>query len=156
MGVEGETHFVYDGPRFPDPGISPVPYREEFFHRELELESDLFEQMRRDAGITPYRISDSAPDQLEGIARFFIEHKDTFLFLPDDEDLIGSILFLGNRIQSLCVARQHQRRGYGRKLTACAVNAILDGGAPTVVLETLPGNQVAEHLYRSMGFHEVK
>ena len=155
MGVEGEKRFVYRGPRFPDPGITPVTYREEFFQPALELESDLFEEMRRDAGITPHRIADSDPEQLKGIAGFFIKHSETFLFLLEGDVLIGNTLFLGNRIQSLCVAKQYQRRGYGRKLTACAVNRILDGEYSTVVLETLPGNEIAERLYRSMGFQEV-
>ena len=74
MGVEGEKHFVYSGPKLPDPGISPVTYREEFFHQQLELESDLFEEMRRNAGITPHRIADSDPESLKGIAAFFVRY----------------------------------------------------------------------------------
>jgi ribosomal protein S18 acetylase RimI-like enzyme len=154
MKVEGEGHFIYRGARFPDPGIGPVHYRPEFFQSALDLESDLFAEMRETNGIEPARVSDSDPSELERIAEFFVQHRDTYFFLFDGGDLVGDILVLGNRIQSLCVSRAYQRRGFGTKLTAYAVNVILDSGYSCAELETLPGNVAAERLYLKMGFKE--
>ena len=64
-------------------------------------------------------------------------------------------MFLGNRIQSLCVARKYRRRGLGAGLTKLATNRILGAGHRSVVLDVLPGNTAAEKLYRSLGFVET-
>jgi len=156
VSLQGATEkvFFYRGPRFPEQDICPIPYQPNFFQIELNLESELFGEMRERNGIRPYRINESSPDELENIRTFFEQHRDTFYFLFDQQVLIGSILFIGTCIQSLGVARAYQRKGYGTKLTMLTVNQILGGNHDHVEVRTLPGNETAERLYRTIGFVE--
>ena len=54
-------------------------------------------------------------------------------------------------MQCLAVARDWQRKGYGKRLTAFAVNKILDSGYSSVVLHTLPGTTERRHCLRGWG-----
>jgi ribosomal protein S18 acetylase RimI-like enzyme len=153
--MDGEAHYSYRGTTFPDPGIGVVEYRPEFFLQALELESDCLGELRKKNGITPHRISDSGRRERNHIANFFMKHRSTYLFLFRGAELVGTIMFMGNRIQSLCVAPKYQRQGYGSKLTALVVNRILELGHESVELDVLPGNAPAEKLYRRLGFVHV-
>lgn len=151
-----ETKLAYAGPSFYDAEIDPVSYRDEFFRKELDLESDLFHEMRKQHGIRPFRIDESPIEELEKIRKFFNENKDTFFFLLDDEnEIIASILLLDNFIQSLCVHRRYQRQGYATRLVKYAVNDIFSRGYPNVVLKVLGGNEPAMKLYMGLGFEIV-
>jgi len=154
--VEGEKRFIYRGKKLPDPCINPVIYKPEFFQIELDLESELFYELRKGNGILPYKINESSDKELSEIYTFFDKNRNTFYFLFDHDALIGSILFLRNYIQSLSIALSYQRKGYGTKLSVFAINKILDNGYDSVELNTLPGNIEAEQLYRKIGFTEVK
>lgn len=148
--------WVYRGEPYPDPGIKPECYQSEFFYKEIELESEVFEEIRKLNRIQPTRICDSTEKELEEIWDFFEQWAESFYFLFDDEHrLIGSILVKRNYIQSLSVARQYQRMGFGRRLTQYAVNHILGKGFASVELDILPGNTAAQALYESLGFEEV-
>ena len=153
--MQGEKHFVYRGNRLPDPGINTVIYGPGFFEMELDLESELFYELRKRNGILPYRINESTSKQIEEIRAFFYQNRNTFYFLFDLDKLIGSILFLRNYIKCLSIAKSYQRRGFGTKLTAFAINKIIDIGYTAVELNILPGNIAAEQLYRKIGFTEV-
>jgi ribosomal protein S18 acetylase RimI-like enzyme len=154
-GVLVDKKFVYAGDRFPEPSIAPVGYDSTFFQNEIEMESELFYELRKRNGIEPARIGDSSPQALEEIERFFLANKNTFYFLfHENGDLIGSALHLGNFIQSLAVAKKYQRQGYGAMLTRYCVNRILDAGYSSVELRVLEGNSEAEKLYKKLGFKE--
>lgn len=56
---------------------------------------------------------------------------------------------------NLCVARDRQGRGLGRRLGAWMLDRARARGAGVVFLEVRPSNRVACHLYDSMGFCEV-
>jgi ribosomal protein S18 acetylase RimI-like enzyme len=153
--MEKEKRFEYQGPKFPDPGIRPVSYQPNFFQKEMSLESEAFYELRKANAIHPHRISESSGEELRGIADFFNTNRGTFYFLFSGEELVGSILFLGNYIPCVSVAPRFRRKGYGAKLSMFAVNRILESGHPTVVLHTLPGNVAAERLYAKLGFKET-
>lgn len=102
--------------------------------------------------IEPYRINNSSPDKLTGIKDFFNRNKDTFLFLFNDDELIGSTLYINNYIQSLSVNRNCQRMGYGSMLTKFVINKILSSDHFEVVLNVLDGNIPALELYKKIGF----
>ena len=153
--MQDERHFTYSGSGFADPQLAVIEYRPELFAQALELESECFAALREQNGITPYRIADSEPGELDRIARFFELHKSTYLFTYDGANLAATIMFLGNRIQSLCVAPRYRRRGYGTRLTKLAVNTILGSGCQSVELDVLPGNTAAERLCRRLGFRET-
>jgi ribosomal protein S18 acetylase RimI-like enzyme len=154
--LNNEKRFIYTGNRFPDPGISPVTYQQEFFQLQLDLESDVFYCLRKENDIRPYRINQCNTKELENIKKIFESNRNSFFFLFDNEWLVGSILLLGNYIQSLSVARNYQRKGYGTKLTEYAVNYAFDKGYRSIELNTLPGNIDAEKLYRKLGFLELQ
>jgi ubiquinone/menaquinone biosynthesis C-methylase UbiE/ribosomal protein S18 acetylase RimI-like enzyme len=153
--MDQEKRFEYTGPRFADPGIAPCRYLSKHFRQQVELESDGFYEIRKSNGIEPHRLSDSSSEQLEGIAAYFDDNAGSFFQLFHGEALVGSILLLGNYIQCLAVARDWQRKGYGKRLAAFAVNRILDEGYSSVVLHTLPGNGAAEALFAGLGFREA-
>ena len=154
--LKNEKHFIYSGGRFPDPGIRPVTYQQQFFQVELDLESEVFYSLRKKNGIKPYRINQCNTEDLESIKKFFEGNRNSFFLLFDNERLVGSILLLRNYIQSLSVARNYQRKGFGTKLAQYAVNYAFDKGYSSIELNTLPGNIDAEHLYRKLGFLELK
>ena len=154
--MEGEKLFIYKGGKFPDPGINPEKYKPEFFQAAMDLESEVFYELRKQNNILPYRINESSETELANIKTFFNMNKDTFCFLFDNDILIGNILYLNNYIQSLSIAVKRQKQGYGTRLSTFAINKILDSGYDSVVLNTMPGNIKAENLYRKIGFIEVK
>jgi ribosomal protein S18 acetylase RimI-like enzyme len=154
--VDREKRFEYQGPKFPEPEIKPCKYEPENFQKQIDLESEVFYEIRKTSGITPHKIGDASAKELKSIAGFFENNKGTFYQLFEAGTLVGSVLFVGNYIQALAVAANWQGKGYGRKLTKFAVNKILDSGYSSVVLHTLPGNQKAERLFLRLGFREVQ
>ena len=152
-----DKSFIYKGGNFPDPKIDTVCYNPGFFQIELELESDVFYEIRRKNGIEPARITQSSPKDLDEIKDFFTKNKDSFYFLfHESAELIGSTLHIRNYIQSLSISRKYQRQGYGEKLSKYCINKILDRGYACVEINVLQGNIRAERLYKKLGFVEVK
>ena len=68
--------------------------------------------------------------------------------------MIGSVLIINNYIKEICIAKKYQKKGYGTKLTKFAVNKIYEKGYKTVELDVLPGNSIAEKLYKKLNFYE--
>jgi ribosomal protein S18 acetylase RimI-like enzyme len=153
--MRAEKTFVYRGGKFPEPDIKPVRYEPKFLQMELDLESELFFELRLANNMVPNRINQSSGKELREIAAFFECNRNTFFFLFNGEKLAGSVLFLENRVQSLCVSKHQQRQGLGTKLLQFAVNRILDGGYAAIELKTLPGNRPAERFYIKFGFKEL-
>jgi RimJ/RimL family protein N-acetyltransferase len=151
-----DKRFIFKGAQFHDVNIKPVCYDPSFFQMELDLESDVFHELRLANGISPAKINESSGKVLEEIKNFFIKNRDTFYFLfIEDGQFIGSILYFDNYIQSLSVARKFQRQGYGEKLSKYCINRILENGYDCVELNVLHGNSKAEKLYRKLGFKEI-
>lgn len=148
----GETRYIYEGNPFQNTIATPVNYVPEFFDLEIELESDVFYEVRKYNNIVPCRLNQSTQKELDDIKEFFNKNKSTFFFLFNENELIGSILVVRNYIQALSVARKYQRQGYGAKLTQYAVNIILGKGYRCVELKVLDGNIPAHNLYNKLGF----
>lgn len=55
-------------------------------------------------------------------------------------------------MHDIFVAEQARRGGIGRKLVGALVEALLQLGAPRVVLSTMVGNEPAQRLFRRCGF----
>ena len=142
---------------FTDVSIAPVTYTSDFFQLEIELEYEVFYELRKKNGITPFALKDSTPSEFEEIKQFFSKNSSSFFFVFDGEDrtaenLIGSILLLGNYIQCLAVASKYQRKGYGEQLVKYGVNSALSQGHKTVELTLIDGNTRAQALYTKLGF----
>jgi ribosomal-protein-alanine N-acetyltransferase len=56
---------------------------------------------------------------------------------------------------NVCVSRDRQGRGHGRRLVQHMLERAAARGADTVFLEVRPSNVVAVTLYRSLGFNEI-
>jgi ribosomal protein S18 acetylase RimI-like enzyme len=148
-----EYNLIYEGMRFNEPDIIPVIYKDSYFDIEIEKESDLFYEMRLTNGMKPYKLADESLEKKDEIRKFFNSNKSTFLFLfSDNNEFIGSILFIKNYIQSLCVDKAFQRQGYGVKLVKYVVNRIYDNGYSSVELKVFKMNQIALQLYEKLGF----
>ena len=120
------------------------------------MESTLFYELRKANNIKPYKIMESTDKELEEIKDFFDQNKDTFFLLTNEKELIGSVLILGNYIQSLCISKQYQRKGLGTKLIKYAINQIMKNTKYEYVeLNILPGNIEAEDFYKKLGFIQV-
>jgi ribosomal protein S18 acetylase RimI-like enzyme len=148
---------MYNKGKFSEVTIRPVTYASEFFQLEIELESEVFYELRKKNGIMPIALKNSTPSELEEIKLFFSNNSSSFFFLFDGEsrtaeNLIGSILLLGNYIQCLAVAKKYQRRGYGEQLVKYGVNSALAQGHKTVELTLIDGNIQAQALYTKLGF----
>lgn len=152
-----EIRYVYNKGKFSDVAIRPVTYTSGFFQLEIDLESEVFYELRKKNGIRPFALKDSTPSEFEEIKQFFSNNSSSFFFLFDGEDrtaenCIGSILLLGNYIQCLAVAKKYQRKGYGEQLVKYAVNYAFSQGYKTVELTLIDGNTQAQALYTKLGF----
>ncbi|MEW5836166.1 MAG: ribosomal protein S18-alanine N-acetyltransferase [Pseudomonadota bacterium] len=58
-------------------------------------------------------------------------------------------------VLNLCIGRQWQGLGLGRRLLMRLLDVIRWSGAERVFLEVRPSNPVAQNLYRSVGFTEI-
>jgi hypothetical protein len=89
---EKKMVYVSSNGMFSLPSLSVETYRNEYFQLELDLESDLFYDLRKENGWQPFRINESPEAELQEIQAFFSAHRETFYFLFNSADLIGSIL----------------------------------------------------------------
>ena len=150
-----DTRYIYEGNTFHNINVTPINYVPEFFALEIDLESDVFYEMRKNNNITPHRLNQSSLKELNDIKEFFDKNKSTFFFLFNGNELIGSILILRNYIQALSIAKKYQQQSYGTKLTKYAINFILNRGYRCVELNVLDGNIPAHRLYVKLGFKEL-
>lgn len=58
-------------------------------------------------------------------------------------------------IPNIAIARDHRGQGLGRRLIEHAMNHFRRLGLSHAKIETLVQNEVGNHLYTSLGFHEV-
>lgn len=58
-------------------------------------------------------------------------------------------------IPNVAVEAAHRGRGLGRRLIEHALQHFRDNGLTHAKIETLDQNEVGQHLYTSLGFHEV-
>lgn len=150
-----ESKLIYIGPPFENIDIMPVKYCDDYLQIELDLESELFYELRKKNNIKPFKINASSEAELKEIKQFFNNNKETFYFIIENGDIIGSVLFIKNYIQSLCINKKYQRKGYGTRLTKYAVNKILSNGYKEIVLKVMEGNIPALNLYKKLGFKIV-
>jgi ribosomal protein S18 acetylase RimI-like enzyme len=146
-----DKKYIYMGNKFNNINIQPLRYKPEYFNTEIELESEIFYELRKKYNIYPHRLIDGSKKELNEIRTFFESHKETFFFLFDNHLIIGSILIIKNYIQSLSIAKKYQRQGYGKLLTQYAINFIIKE-YPSVELRVMEGNIPAQKLYEGLGF----
>lgn len=96
------------------------------------------------------------------LRQLFDAFRRDYLVLADGESLLGYVLGVRNSgedratIMALCVAPEHRKHGYGRRLLDAAVARLRDAGAKSVSLMVNPDNGPAYGLYRAYGFAFVR
>jgi ribosomal protein S18 acetylase RimI-like enzyme len=142
----------YRGGKFDLPEMDIRTYREEYLMPEVEMESDIFYDLRVRHDIRPHRLIDSTEAEMAEIRDFFNANKDTFYFLFDGGEMIGSAMVRRNEIHCMSVARRFQHHGYGSLLTKYCINTALAKGYACVELRVLNDNTPAINLYKKVGF----
>ena len=147
-----DLRMIYKNGAFAIPNLKLETYKDDYFKLEIDLESDVFYDLRVSNGWLPYRINESSESDLMGIRDFFNQNCNSFFFLFNDDDLIGSTMHIGNYIQCLCISKKYQHKGFGLFLTKYVVNTILDKGFNCVELNVFADNYIAINMYRKLGF----
>lgn len=79
------------------------------------------------------------------------------LFLTEGGNQVGSLILIYNEGQasifSVEVLSSHRGKGYGKKLVEKAINRCKERNFRMIELNTEIDNQVANNLYRGLGFH---
>ncbi|MBN1293116.1 MAG: GNAT family N-acetyltransferase [Candidatus Latescibacteria bacterium] len=147
-----DLRMIHQNGIFSIPDLKLETYKDDYFKLELDLESDVFYDLRVSNGWLPHRINESSEKDLKVIKDFFNQNSNSFYFLFDNNDLIGSTMHRRNYIQCLCISKKYQHKGYGSLLTKFVVNTILGKGFPCVELNVLPDNYNAINMYKKLGF----
>ena len=147
-----EIKYGYNGQKYELEEMNLVNYYEEYFMKEIELESNVFYEIRKNNEIIPYKLIESTEEELIKIRKYFNQYKESFFFLLNDNEIVWSILIIKNYIQSLAISKKYQRKYYAEKLLKFAINYILDMGYKKVELHILNNNIAAMKLYEKLGF----
>lgn len=79
------------------------------------------------------------------------------LYLTEGGDQVGSLILIYNEGQasifSVEVLSAHRGKGYGKKLVENAITRCKEKNCKAIELNTEIDNQIANNLYRGMGFH---
>lgn len=105
---------------------------------------------------TPGMGLNSRDDSREGIEKYLLRNPNTCFVAEEDGKIIGGILcgHDGRRgyISHTVVAAAVQRRGIGRKLVECALQAFKEEGIAKVALVAFERNQSGNAFWEHMGF----
>lgn len=85
------------------------------------------------------------------------EHGERALLLEADGSLQGFVVFArefdDGSIYNIVVSTAARRQGFGVRLLAAAIDALMDTGARRCILEVRKSNTPARNLYEHLGFH---
>ena len=155
--IKNDIRMIYKNQKgkFVIPELKLENYKDDYFQMELDLESELFYEFRKSNGWLPHKINESPEKELKEIKEFFNSYNKSFLFLFENNEFIGSIFFRKNYIQSLCVTKFYQRKGYGSLLTKHVVNYLFEKNYQCVELKVFPDNINAINMYKKLGFEII-
>ena len=126
------------------PTIEMIPYSPEYREEYRRVYNECFHEMREALDIKPYDfIQDGS---------FFDSGMENVYLLMDNGAFVGSVAIKGGEIDDLIVAREFQRRGYGRQILLWALEHIR---SESVVLHVAEWNKHAVSLYKKTGFEIV-
>lgn len=124
--------------------IEMIPYSPEYREEYRRVYNECFREMRKALDIKPYDfIQDNS---------FFDSGMENVYLLTDNGALVGSVAMKDSEIDDLIVAREYQRRGYGRQILLWALEHIR---SERVVLHVAEWNKKAVSLYEKTGFEIV-
>jgi len=129
--------------------FSLVPFEEKYYEQYTSLMDDCFYEMRKALNIRPYEKHSYSLDEP-------VELKENTFLLLDDDEIVGAVTCSETDIRNVAVSPNHQRKGYGRKLTEFAIHYMQNRGDMTIKLTVTKWNKNAIALYKSLGFVVIK
>lgn len=147
----------YQGPAFPDPGLTARPYQDEDFADWVRLLNRGFHPLRQALDIQPYNVftEEQISDPATRERLLHSEDDDDLLFFDGDR-LVGLAELAGAEIDTVTVAPELRRQGYGRRIMAFCANRLLARGHCPVSLHVVSWNAGARRLYASMGWQFIE
>ena len=121
-----------------------MQYSDGDFDEYKRIYEDCFFEMRAALGIHPAKACDTRESLRRKAESIFLYKQGT--------DLVGSVAVYGNEIDDLIVAKDHQRKGYGKKLLTFAIAHMQGCNMAPIILRVVDWNKVAIRLYVKMGF----
>ncbi|MGE5652745.1 MAG: GNAT family N-acetyltransferase, partial [Bacillota bacterium] len=152
------THLMYyRGGKLPEPSLEARPYDDALFEEYIRMINEGFSPMREQNDIKPYRVfADDAPQDQELRKKTIEHHRENAWFFYDGEQLVGWAELDGAEIDTVAVASEHQRRGYGRQIMHYCTNHLLDKGHHPVQLHVVETNEHVKRFYESIGFELIE
>ena len=119
------------------------PYRPSDFNEILEIEKEAFHPINPAYNIYMYST-----------------FCNMFLVMESHGKIVGYIAIMDvspfeSKVVSFAIHRDFRNRGLGKTLFSHALSEIQKRGKKSVLLEVRASNNVAQHLYKKMGFREV-
>lgn len=153
----GNHLMYYRGGKLPEPGLEVRLYDDALFVEHNRLINECFAPLREQNDIKPYRIyADDAADDQELRKKTAEAHRENSWFFYHRGQLVGWAELDGAEIDTIAVASEHQRKGYGRQIMHYCINYLLDKGYNPVQLHVIETNVCAKRLYESIGFELIE
>lgn len=147
MSVIAHT-MQYVGGEISPPSMSLRNYLCSDYPAYKEVYNDCFADMRRALDLYPIDCFDTREALLNKSENIFI--------LEVDDQLAGSVAICNNKIDDMIVARQYQRKGYGKGLLRFAVARMQRMGTLPIMLHVADWDRGAIELYANNGLHIIK
>ncbi len=153
----GSHLMFYRGQRLPETHLEARPFDDTLFGEYVRLINEGFAPMREQNDIKPYRIyTDDATEDQELRKKTAQQHRENSWFFYDHGQLVGWAELDGAEIDTIAVAPEHQRQGYGRQIMHYCTNYLLDKGVDPVQLHVVETNAHVKRFYESIGFELIE
>jgi len=130
-------------------------YDEKYLLDFIELLDESFRPLRLENNIVPL---DCYGCDLEESKEEFHElnEEGKIKGVWDKEELIGVTIIEGNEIDTIAIKKEHQNKGYGRRILYCLMNHLMNEKKyNTIHLGVIASNKIAFDLYDKSGFNQV-
>jgi len=131
------------------------PYDEVYLQEFINLLDDSFRPLRLENNIVPL---DCYGSNLEESKSEFLElnEEGKIIGLWDKDVLIGVTITEGNEIDTIAISKEHQNKGYGRRVVNYLMNHLINEEKhKTIHLGVIASNKIAFDLYIKCGFKQV-
>lgn len=137
--------------------LKVVPYTDAFFEQKSTLESDAFESVRRENGITPHNWYAASSEEAKQYVRNACEKNASFIHLYyDGDEMVGASQVKEAEVEVLFTVTTHQGKGYGREILRDVISKGKTQGDGRVFLNVIAQNEKAIQLYLSEAFVKVQ
>lgn len=148
---------VHDGDAPKSVDLKVMPYTDAFYEQKSTLESNAFESVRRENGITPHNWYASASEEAKQYIRNVCEKNAPFIHLYfDGDEMVGASQVKEAEVEVLFTVTTHQGKGYGREILRDVILKGKTQGDGRVFLNVIAQNEKAIQLYLSEGFVKVQ